>query len=176
MRRRVTIESLNQFMRELAAAARGPGKVYFTGGATALLFRFREQTIDIDIKLDPEPAGAFEAIARLKNKLDINVELASPDNFIPATSDWRERSRRIETIGKLEFYHYDLTLQALAKIERGHIQDLEDVRNLLRDGYVTPADLTRTFDEIAPAFIRYPALDPHLFKQKLEGLLQQHDS
>jgi hypothetical protein len=92
MRRKVTVESLKKFMDELAASARSPGKVYFTGGATALLLGFREQTIDIDIKLDPEPEGVFEAIARLKNQLDLNVELASPDDFIPATSDWREKS------------------------------------------------------------------------------------
>src|SRR5580692_12899521 len=98
MRRRVTIETLHQFMRELAAAARSPGKVYFTGGTTALLLGFREQTIDIDLRLDPEPAGAFEAIAVLKNRLDLNVELASPEDFIPAGPDWREQSRHIATI------------------------------------------------------------------------------
>ena len=68
-------------MRELATAARGPGNIYFTGGATALLLGFREQTIDVDIKMDPEPAGAFEAIATLKNVLDLNIELASPADF-----------------------------------------------------------------------------------------------
>jgi hypothetical protein len=54
MRRKVTLATLKQFMQELAAAARSPGKVYITGGATALLLGFREQTIDIDLKLDPE--------------------------------------------------------------------------------------------------------------------------
>ena len=44
-------------MQELAAAARSPGNVYFTGGATALLLGFRDQTIDIDLKLDPERCG-----------------------------------------------------------------------------------------------------------------------
>src|SRR5207237_6372455 len=103
MRRKVTEETLRKFMRELAAAARSPGKVYFTGGATALLLGFREQTIDIDLKLDPEPEGAFDAIASLKNRLDLNVELASPDDFIPAPADWREKSRHIVLIGPLEF-------------------------------------------------------------------------
>src|SRR5256712_7340907 len=119
MRRKVTLETLRQFMKELAASARSPGKVYFTGGATALLLGFREQTIDIDLKLDPEPDGAFEAIAVLKNRLNLNVELASPDDFIPPAPDWRERSRRIVSIGRVQFFHYDLSLQALAKLERG---------------------------------------------------------
>ena len=81
MRQKVTVETLKQFMRELAAAARTPGKVYLTGGATALLLGFREQTIDIDLKFDPEPEGVFEAIASLKQRLNLNIELASPDDF-----------------------------------------------------------------------------------------------
>src|SRR3989442_14555350 len=98
MRQRVTPAKLQQFMQALASASQSPGKVYLTGGATALLLGFREQTIDIDIKLDPEPKGAFEAIAALKNRLNINVELASPDDFIPVPSDWPERGRHIESI------------------------------------------------------------------------------
>src|SRR5437870_7229494 len=64
MRRKVTVETLKQFMQELAAAARSPGKVYFTGGATALLLGFRQQTIDTDLKMDPEPEGAGKRVDR----------------------------------------------------------------------------------------------------------------
>jgi hypothetical protein len=42
-----------------------------------------KKTIDLDMKADPEPLGFFEAIAELKDSLDTNVELASPDLFIP---------------------------------------------------------------------------------------------
>src|SRR5215471_15492385 len=98
MRRKVTPETLREFINQLAAAVRSPGKVYFTGGATALLLGFRQQTIDIDLKLDPEPAAAFEAIAELKNRLNLNVKIASPDDFIPAPPDRRERSRLIASI------------------------------------------------------------------------------
>src|SRR5437899_2379403 len=124
MRQKVTRAKLQQFMQALAAAARSPGKVYLTGGATALLLGFREQTIDIDIKLDPEPEGAFEAIAVLKNDLNLNVELASPDDFIPPAPDWRERSQHIASIGELDFFHYDFSMQALSKLERCYAQDL----------------------------------------------------
>ena len=171
MRRNVSVPTLQQFMRELAAAARSPGSVYFTGGATALLLGFREQTIDIDLKLDPEPAGAFEAIAVLKNRLDLNVELASPEDFIPRAADWRERSRPIVSFGSVQFFHYDFSLQALAKLERGHTQDLEDVASLVRGGYVTPEELKRRFAQIEPGLLRYPAIDPGQFKMKLEDFL-----
>ena len=164
-------------MRELAAAARSPGKVYFTGGATALLLGFREQTIDIDLKLDPEPEGAFEAIAGLKDRLNVNVELASPDDFIPRTTDWRERSRPIDSIGQLEFFHYDFSLQALAKLERAHAQDLEDVLSFLRNSVVTVKELRATFTLIEPGLVRYPAIDPRQFKRKVEDFcaLHEHD-
>jgi len=171
MRRKVTVETLRKFMQELASASRGPGKVYFTGGATALLLGFRDQTIDIDLKLNPEPQGAFEAIADLKNRLDLNIELASPDDFIPAAPDWRERSHHIATIGQLEFFHYDFTLQALAKLERGHVHDLEDATSFLREGHVTAEDLKQRFAQIEPGLLRYPAVDPRRFRMNLEDFL-----
>jgi hypothetical protein len=173
MRRKVTLATLKQFMQELAAAARSPGKVYITGGATALLLGFRDQTIDIDLKLDPEPEGAFEAIATLKDRLDLNVELASPEDFIPRAPDWRERSPLITSIGRLQFYHYDLSLQALAKLERGHAQDLEDVRSLVRGGHVSAQELQARFAQIEPGLLRYPAIEPRQFKQKLDEFLSQ---
>ena len=173
MRRNVTIATLKQFMQELGAAARSPGKVYFAGGATALLLGFRKQTIDVDLKLDPEPEGAFEAIAMLKNRLDLNVELASPDDFIPRVADWRERSRHIANYGPVEFFHFDFTLQALAKLERGHAQDLEDAASFVREGYVTPERLEECFAEIEPQLVRYPALDPQAFRGKVEDFLAQ---
>ncbi|MBM3831948.1 MAG: hypothetical protein FJ403_01485 [Verrucomicrobia bacterium] len=171
MRRRVTIETLEQFMQELAAAARSPGNVYFTGGATALLLNFREQTIDIDLKLDPEPKGVFEAIAVLKDRLNLNVKLASPEDFIPAAANWRERSRHIASIGRLQFYHYDFSLQALAKLERGHAQDLEDVAHFVSGGYVSVDELKRRFAEIEPGLLRYPAIDAQQFRKKVEEFL-----
>src|SRR5436190_13090436 len=134
MRRKVTPERLKTFMQQFATTARTPGKVYFTGGATALLLGFRQQTIDIDLKLDPEPSGAFEAIATLKNRLDLNIELASPEDFIPASAGWRERSQHIASIGQLDFFHYDFAMQVLAKLERGHDHDLEDVSSFLHGG------------------------------------------
>jgi GNAT superfamily N-acetyltransferase len=174
MRRKLTRAKLDEFMRELAAAAHGPGKVYFTGGATALLLGFREQTIDIDLKLDPEPAGVFAAIAALKDRLELNIELASPADFIPAPSDWRERSRLIAAFGGVEFFHFDFAMQALAKLERGHAQDLGDVTQFLRHGYVSPAELRELFARIQPELIRYPAIDPQQFKRKVESFLVEY--
>jgi hypothetical protein len=162
-------------MEEIAGAASSPGKVYLTGGATALLLGFREQTIDIDVKFDPEPSGVFPAIAALKERLDVNVELASPDDFIPPAPGWRERSPHIISIGQVEFFHYDLSMQALAKLERGHAQDLEDVAKLVNGGHVALDDLGKRFAQIYPHLLRYPAIAPQQFKRKVDDFLKAQD-
>ena len=43
-----------QFMRALGRAARVEGRVYLTGGATAVLNGWRASTIDVDIKVIPD--------------------------------------------------------------------------------------------------------------------------
>ena len=119
---------IESFMAAMGKQVRGKGRIYLTGGATAVLHGWRTMTIDIDIKPDPEPAGLFEAIALLKEELDVNVELASPDQFIPALPGWRERSLFIAIHGLIEFFHYDPYGQALAKVQRGHERDLQDIQ------------------------------------------------
>jgi hypothetical protein len=47
-------DSLARFMRALGAAATDSARVYFTGGATAVLLGWRETTIDIDVALVPD--------------------------------------------------------------------------------------------------------------------------
>ena len=70
--------------------------------------------------------------------------------------------------GTLAIFHYDLYSQALAKIERGHAQDLEDVRQMTRAGWVEPGQLLRLFAQIEPMLYRYPAVDPASFRRGVE--------
>lgn len=154
-------------MSVLGRSARSGGNIYFTGGATALMLDIREQTIDVDIKLDPEPQGCFEAIKGLKEKLDINVELASPDDFVPCPKDWRERSIYIDQVREVKFYHFDLYSQTLAKLERGHSQDLFDVNQYVQKNLIEPATLKKMFDQVQHQLIRYPAINPEDFERKI---------
>jgi hypothetical protein len=167
MRAPADAAKVRRLLAEISRRARGPGSVYLTGGATAALLGWRAHTVDVDLKLDPEPPGVFEAIAALKDELDVNVELAAPDDFIPPLPDWRERSLPIDAPGPVRFFHYDLRGQALAKIERGHGRDLADVREMLRAGFVTAEELERAFATIEPGLLRYPAVDGAVFRRKL---------
>ncbi len=152
-------------MVALGQCVRGPGRIYLTGGATAVLHGWRETTIDVDLKPDPEPPGLFEALARLKDELDLNVELASPDHFIPAIPGWESRSLFIARQGPVEFFHYDPYGQVLSKLQRGHDRDLLDVRSFLGAGLVQRDRLRALFGLIEPLLIRYPALDPATFRE-----------
>jgi hypothetical protein len=173
MRAGVDREKLLAFIAAVGKAARGPGRIYLVGGSTALLLGLRNQTIDIDIKLDPEPEGIFEAIAALKELLSVNVELASPDDFIPALPGWQERSEFITSSGAVEFYHYDFYGQALAKILRGHRTDLADASALVKLGKVEPSNLKAHFTRIKPEIIRYPAIDVGDFESRVEAFIRE---
>jgi hypothetical protein len=160
-------------MREFGAEAREEGRVYFTGGATAVLHGWRESTIDLDIRMVPEQDALFRAIPHLKERLQINVELASPDQFIPVRTGWEDRSPFIAREGRVSFHHFDLYAQALAKIERGHAQDVIDVQELLRRGLVNRPGLLDYYHAIEPGLYRYPSLDPATFRQAVLRAIEQ---
>jgi len=138
------------------------------GGATALLYGWRSSTIDVALKADPEPSGFFEAIAAIKDSLDLNIELAAPDQFIPELPGWRDRSSFIAKHGLLEFFHYDIYSQALAKIERGHDRDIMDVQAMCQHQLITQVRLWELFQAIEAGLIRYPAITPSEFRCAVE--------
>ncbi|HYV96914.1 MAG TPA: DUF6036 family nucleotidyltransferase [Gemmatimonadaceae bacterium] len=173
MRGQTDRSKLERFMASLGERVRGDGTVFLTGGATAVLFGWRSATIDVDIKADPEPAGLFEAIAALKDEFDVNVELASPDHFIPPVPGWRERSIPIAQHGHIAFFHYDPYGQALSKILRGHERDIRDVRALLRDRLVTRPQLWKCFESIEPELVRYPAVDRAQFRETVRAFVSE---
>ena len=110
---------IRAFMKALGERAEADCRVYFTGGASAVLEGWRRETVDADLLLVPDSDRLLQRIPELKETLHINVELASPAHFIPELTGWEDRSRFIERIGQVSFYHYDFCAQALAKVERG---------------------------------------------------------
>jgi hypothetical protein len=173
MRRPVDAERIRRFMRELGSEADRDVRLYFTGGATAVLLGWRPSTIDVDIKLEPELDRLFRVLPRIKEQLEINIELAAPDQFIPEIPGWQDRSAFIAREGRLSFYHYDFYAQALAKIERGHEKDLADVREMLGRGLIDRDELRGRFEQIEPLLYRFPAIDPKAFRKALEEAVRE---
>lgn len=164
MREVADAERIKEFMRALGREADADARVYLTGGATAVLFGWRRATIDVDVKIVPEQDALLKAIPSLKERLRINVELASPIDFIPVPAGWEDRSMFIERQGKADFYHFDVYAQALAKVERSHALDLEDVQEMIRRDLIDPAEARRYFRLMEPNLYRFPAIDPPSFR------------
>jgi hypothetical protein len=172
MRPPVDESSIRELARELGRIARAPVEIYLTGGSTAVLEGWREATIDVDLRFEPEADELLRALPALKERLGVNVELASPPDFIPELPGWRERSRFVLREGKVTVRHFDLYSQALAKIERGFEQDLRDVRTMIDRGLVEPGHLRELYEVIEPELYHYPAIDPAVFRHKLSAALE----
>ena len=74
--------------------------------------------------------------------------------------------------GSLAFLHYDLYSQALAKIERGHGRDLDDVRAMIDRALVEPDHLLHLFDQIEPLLYCFPAIDAPTFRSAVEEVVR----
>ena len=169
MRRLATAERIRAFLSRLGREAGEPTVAYLTGGSTAVLLGWRDSTIDVDLKLVPD-TDLLRAVPGLKEELEINVELASPDLFIPVPPGWEERSPWQSTEGRLTVRHFDLTAQAMAKLERGHAHDLEDVQAMLGRALVTRVGLSSYFAEIEAELYRFPAVDPSSLRRAVEAV------
>lgn len=162
-------------MALLGRGSRRATTVYLTGGATAVLHGFRDATIDIDIKVEPDPEDLLRRIPQIKEALEVNVELASPDLFIPVSEGWESRSPLVETVGSVTFRHFDPVAQALAKIERGHERDISDVHDLIAAGLATPASIRAELDRIEPDLYRFPAIDPPSLRAAVDEMLSPYE-
>lgn len=169
-------QRIEQFLVELGRRFRHPGKVYLVGGTTMVYQGYRSQTLDIDLAFevqDEHHAEFIQAIRALKEELNINVEEASPGDFIPLPPGVEARSPFIGRYGQLEVFHFDLYSTALSKIERGTEEDLRDVLALLRHGRIEAARLQELFEIILPEFeVASLRGDPEEFRRKFEAVMQ----
>jgi hypothetical protein len=174
MRQPVTADTLNAFMKAVAAGVPTASRIYLVGGATSVLLGWRTSTIDIDLKIIPESDEILRSLPSIKERLHVNIELAAPDDFIPELPGWQERSRFIQQEGKLSFYHYDFYAQALAKIERGHQIDSQDVAQLIANGLVDRKRLLELFTMIEDQLHRFLAIDGPTFRRAVERVSATH--
>ncbi|MFQ5616865.1 MAG: DUF6036 family nucleotidyltransferase [Anaerolineales bacterium] len=165
-----------KFLQALGRRFRKPGRVYLVGGTTMVYEGFRAQTLDIDLAFsieDRDHADSVRTIQRLKTELAINVEEASPGDFIPLPPGYQTRAHFIGRFGQLDVFHFDLYSVALSKIERGRDADFADVLALLEAERIDIETLRSHFKYILPRLSGFSLkADPQEFQLKfgyLEG-------
>jgi hypothetical protein len=168
---------VHYFLVKLGIEFRYPARLYLVGGTTMVYEGLRHQSLDIDI--DYEVADEHEAefarvIRQLKEELQVNIELASPRDFIPLPTGWKERAKYVGRFGQVDVFHFDLYSTALSKIERGREGDYEDVLTMLRSGQITFDELARAFQNILPRVERQSLKrDPERFKRNFAVLAER---
>lgn len=173
MREAADVDRIRRLARELGRVVPAGTRMYLTGGATAVLEGWRESTVDVDVRFEPDSDAALSRIRDLKEELSLNVELASPLDFLPPLDGWRERSCFRFREGNLEVFDFDPYSQALSKLERGFELDLADVRSMVGSGQVDPQRLLQLFEAVEAELFRFPAVDPGSLRTAVEALAQE---
>jgi hypothetical protein len=165
-----------ELLTALGRRLRTTHTVYLVGGSSAVLVGWRRSTRDIDLRPEPDSDELLRLLSTLKDTLDMNIELASPLDFLPELEGWRDRSPSVGAFGRLQVHHLDFRLQALAKLERGLRTDLDDVRAMLDQGLVSAGELHDGFAEMRDGLFRFPAVDAARFEHRLIALVGARDA
>jgi hypothetical protein len=176
MRQNVGRGDIEDFLTQVGRT-RQPGRLYITGGAALVHRGIRTgRTLDIDLQIAVDPADLMGHIARLKQKLNINIEFASPGDFMPLPTQWEARSEFVKRYGQVDVFYFDWYSIALSKIQRGSGQDVLDIRSLVQQGFIEPGELDRLYQDVlnkigVPPYDRlFPNLSRQQFTQRYQSV------
>ncbi|HKG26080.1 MAG TPA: DUF6036 family nucleotidyltransferase [Thermomicrobiales bacterium] len=152
-------------------------RLYLVGGSVLIDLGLRGTTLHFDYVADADDPAALtdleQSIRTLKNELDINVEQASPGDFLPIPRSVLDRSRYVGRHGKLDVYYYHLPSLVISKAARGLEQDLSDAERLIRAGEVEWADVETTWHEIRASPVGWLRHEPEEIERRLDELRQR---
>ena len=167
-----TRERIVEFLHALGDRFNKPGRIYLVGGTTIVMEGLRKQSVDVDLtyQIDDNDHDTFlKTIRELKDQLNINIEEASPGDFIPLPSGSSDRAIYVGRFGQLDVYHFDLYSTVLSKIARGSEEDFSDAMGLVRMKRIELSVLEKYFDEIRPRLAGASLKqDPIEFEKKME--------
>ena len=176
MRPNVDRRTIDHFLTELGRRFRQGGRIYLVGGAALVHAGIRPavSAATQDIDLEVASGDLYQTVNQLKQSLNINVEFASPGDFIPLPQDWQNRSRYVGRYGAIDVFYFDFYSIALSKIDRGTTRDLQDVALLLQNHEITLIELDRAAQEVAAQMGKgaYKRLDPDAFLARYHAIRQ----
>ncbi len=84
MREKVSAERVERFMKAIGRAGKKNARIYFVGGATAVLLGWRETTIDVDVKILPEIDRVTSSSSSSQGRSSIECRTRLAGRFHPA--------------------------------------------------------------------------------------------
>ncbi len=174
MRPSVDKASIESFLQQLGRVFRKPARLYLVGGAALVHLGVRPGfTQDIDIQVGGTNEGELiVAIQRLIQQMQVNVEFASPADFMPLPSQWETHARFVDRYGMIDVFYFDFYSIALSKIERGNNRDIADVKLLVQQGIITLNELDVAYREVLSQLGkgRYPRITPQRFSERYTAI------
>ena len=173
----VSRDDIEQFLQRFGQLSQQPGRIYLAGGAELVHSGLRGEgatTVDIDLRMDVGDESAAETVIRqLMRQLGVNIEFASPADFIPLPADWATRSPFVGRYGNTDVFYFDYYALALSKISRGTSRDLSDVKLLAERGLIHRDELEAAYQQILPQLGhgRFFNIDPAKFTERYEAAL-----
>ncbi|MCE9635461.1 MAG: hypothetical protein K8T90_07125 [Planctomycetes bacterium] len=175
MREDIDRERLRVFLDALGRTFRRPARLYLTAGEGMVWRGLRESTRDIDVAYDValEHHDAWiRAIVELKERLNVNVEEASPGDFVPLPPGSADRAEFIGRFGEVDVFLFDPYSIALSKLDRASSRDVADVRALLDAGVISATRLRELVEAAITGDKRRRAkFDPARVRRNLDALL-----
>ncbi len=174
MRPNVDKTQIDAFLKNLGRVFHKQGRLYLVGGAALVHMGVRTgttQDIDIEIRATDEDEMA-EAIRRLKDSMGVNVEFASPADFIPVPTQWEMSAKYVGRYGSIDVFYFDFYSIALSKIERGSSSDIHDVQLLVQHAIIELQKLDDAYNEVLPRVGKRPynRLDPQKFAERYTAI------
>jgi len=174
MRQGVDKAAIESFLQQLGKTFRKPARLYLVGGAALVHMGVRSGfTQDIDVQVSGASEGdLIVTIQRMIERMQINVEFASPVDFIPLPKQWESHARFVGRYGTIDVFYFDFYSIALSKMERGNSRDIADVQLLVQQGIITFDELDNAYHEVLAQLGkgRYPRITPKRFTERYQGV------
>jgi hypothetical protein len=173
----VTRADIEAFLDFLGKSFHKAGRLYLAWGAALVHMGIRQgATMDIDVAIEASDEDEMvTAIRRIVEQMQINVEFASPGDFIPLPTQWMSQAHYVGRYGEVDVFYFDFYSLALSKISRGNDRDLIDVKLLLQQKVITLEELDAAYREVLPRMGKRPYinLDPQRFAERYAIVRQQ---
>jgi hypothetical protein len=163
-----------RFVTALGWLLRRPIRFYLVGDSVMVELGLRGSTLDIDYVADSDDPAALaeleQAVRALKEELDVNVEPASPADFLPIPRSVLDRSRFVGRYGSVDLFYYHPPSLVIVKVARGLELDLADAERLIRAGEVEWSDVEATWREIRASPTGWVRYEPDVIEARLQVL------